>query len=194
MHCKLLNRSPYITIALNVIDSSTFPSMKIATKVVNFHHTTRELKVKAFLILQLNHSPQHLSTLKIMWKWVITHHSKNYVEMWKCKTPIEWRFIYVKDIHTTLLTSQTILTTRQETNQMPISIHFDRAKDTHSMDHTWLRVEHIIYAWGKDIHTIILQMIHTHHCCLLTIVLTIFGKFKRIWMLIWKWRLKLYLI
>ena len=85
--------------------------------------------------------------------------------MWKCgnaKPQLNEDFTHVRDIHTTLLTSQTILTTRQETNQMPISIHFDRAKDTHSMDHTGLRVEHIIYARGKDIHTIILQMIHTH--------------------------------
>ena len=44
-----------------------------------------------------------------------------------------------------------VLTTRQETNQMPINLHFHRAKDTHFMDHIRLQTEHII-----DNHTTLL--------------------------------------
>ena len=85
--------------------------------------------------------------------------------MWKCgnaKPQLNEDLFMSKTSTLHCLPSKPFLTTRQETTQMPISIHFDRAKDTHSMDHTGLRVEHIIYARGKDIHTIILQMIHTH--------------------------------
>ena len=60
---------------------------------------------------------------------------------------------HIRDFHTTLLIFQIILTTRQETNQMPIGLQFHRAKNTHFMDHIGLQTAHII-----DNHTTLLAL------------------------------------
>ena len=67
MTCYLL---PYMSVALHALDSSTFPTMKTSTKeiLLAFEHTYSPQLVNQkqwyFLILQLNHNLNALSTTR----------------------------------------------------------------------------------------------------------------------------------